>query len=248
MNTPLVREAALVEAFVRLADTLVDDYDVIELFHGLCADCVALLQADAAGLLLTDQRESLQVVSASTEQAHLIELFQLQSQQGPCLDCFRTSVPVRADDLSTESRWPEFGARAREHGFGAVHALPMRLRGQTIGALNLFHRQPLVMGDADLNVGQALADVATIAILSDRNTRERELLTEQLQAALTSRVVIEQAKGVLAERAAIGLDEAFTRLREHARRTNQRLSDLARAVVTGTYDTTPLLRPPRRSS
>jgi GAF domain-containing protein len=242
MNTPVAREAALVEAFVRLADTLVDDYDVIELFHGLCADCVTLLPADAAGLLLTDQRESLQVVSASTEQAHLVELFQLQSQQGPCLDCFRGSEVVRADDLSTETRWPLFRERAREYGFAAVHALPMRLRGQTIGALNLFHREPLVMTDSDLSVGQALADVATIAILSDRNTRERELLTEQLQAALTSRVVIEQAKGILAERGAIGLEEAFTRLREHARRTNQRLSELARGVVTGTSDTAVLLR------
>ena len=245
MNTPVVREAALVEAFVRLADTLVDDYDVIELFHGLCADCVTLLDADAAGLLLTDQRESLQVVSASSEQAHLIELFQLQSQQGPCLDCFRSSQVIRAGDLSTELRWPQFSARARDHGFAAVHALPMRLRGQTIGALNLFHRTPLVMSDADINVGQALADVATIAILSDRNTRERELLTEQLQAALTSRVVIEQAKGILAERGGIGLDEAFARLRQHARGTNQRLSELARGVVTGTYDTATLLRPPR---
>jgi GAF domain-containing protein len=246
MNTPLAREAALVEAFVRLADTLVDDYDVIELFHGLCADCVTLLHADAAGLLLTDQRGSLQVVSASTEQAHLIELFQLQSQQGPCLDCFRSSVSVRADDLSTETRWPRFRARAREHGFAAVHALPMRLRGQTIGALNLFHREPFVMSDADLGVGQALADVATIAILSDRNTRERELLTEQLQAALTSRVVIEQAKGILAERGGLGLDEAFTRLRDHARRTNQRLSELARGIVTGQSDTSALLGPPPR--
>ena len=244
MNTPVVREAALVEAFVRLADTLVADYDVIELFHGLCADCVTLLEVDAAGLLLTDQRESLRVVSASSEQAHLIELFQIQSQQGPCLDCFRSSEVVRAGDLSTEPRWPRFSARARDHGFAAVHALPMRLRGQTIGALNLFHRTPLVMSDSDLNVGQALADVATIAILSDRNTRERELLTEQLQAALTSRIVIEQAKGILAERGGIGLDEAFARLRQHARRTNQRLSELARGVVTGTYDTATLLRPP----
>jgi GAF domain-containing protein len=243
MNTPMAREASLVEAFVRIADTLVDDYDVIELFHGLCADCVELLRADAAGLLLTDQRDSLQVVSASSEQAHLIELFQLQSQQGPCLDCFRSAEIVRADDLSTDTRWPRFRARAQEYGFGAVHALPMRLRGQTIGALNLFHREPLVMSNADLGVGQALADVATIAILSDRNTRERELLTEQLQAALTSRVVIEQAKGILAERGSIGLEEAFSRLREHARRTNQRLSDLARGVVTGTYDTAALLRP-----
>ncbi|HEY2193308.1 MAG TPA: GAF and ANTAR domain-containing protein [Actinomycetospora sp.] len=245
MNTPMAREQSLVEAFVRLADTLVDDYDVIELFHGLCADCVALLGADAAGLLLTDQRDSLQVVSASNEQAHLIELFQLQSEQGPCLDCFRTSEVVMADDLARETRWPAFSARAHDYGFAAVHALPMRLRGQTIGALNLFHREPLTLSGGDLGVGQALADVATIAILSDRNARQRELLTEQLQAALTSRVVIEQAKGVLAERGALDLDQAFLRLREHARATNQRISELAQGIVVGTYDTTMLLRRPR---
>lgn len=154
---------------MRLADTLVADYDVIELFHGLCADCVQLLGADAAGLLLTDQRESLQVVSASTEAALLVELFQLQSAHGPCLDCFHTSTPVHAGDLGAETRWPRFRAAAREHGFASVHALPMRLRGATIGALNLFHRDPLTMGEGELGVGQALADVATIAILSDRH-------------------------------------------------------------------------------
>lgn len=242
------REQSLVQAFVRLADTLVADYDVIELFHGLCADCVALLGADAAGLLLTDQRGSLQVVSASSEAAQLVELFQLQSEQGPCLESFHTSAQVHAEDLSSEARWPRFSTRAHEYGFAAVHALPMRLRGQTIGALNLFHRDPQAMPAALLQVGQALADVATIAILSDRSARERELLTEQLQAALTSRVVIEQAKGLLVERGQIGLDEAFDRLRSHARNTNQRLSELALGVVDGTADTTALLDPPNVST
>ncbi|GAA4755126.1 GAF and ANTAR domain-containing protein [Actinomycetospora chibensis] len=243
MSTPsAVREQALVTAFVRLADTLVADYDVIELFHALCGDCVALLGADAAGLLLTDQRGALQVVSASTEAANLVELFQLQAEEGPCLDCFRTSAQVHAGDLATDTRWPRFAALADDNGFTAVHALPMRLRGETIGALNLFHRNRTDMSVDELAIGQALADVATIAILSDRNTRERERLTEQLQAALTSRVIIEQAKGVLAERGQIPLDEAFTRLRSHARSTQQRLSDLARAVTDGSLDTTPLLR------
>ncbi len=177
MSTPAADpEHTLLQAFVRLADTLVTDYDVMDLFHGLCADCVQFLGADAAGLLISDQRGSLQVVSASTEQAHLIELFQLQSDQGPCLDCFRTSAQVHAADLAAEARWPLFALRAAEQGFGAVHALPMRLRGQTIGALNLFHREPHAMRTNELGVGQALADVATIAILSDRSARERDLL------------------------------------------------------------------------
>jgi GAF domain-containing protein len=243
MSTPsAAREQALVTAFVRLADTLVADYDVIELFHGLCGDCVSLLGVDAAGLLLTDQRGTLQVVSASTEAANLVELFQLQAEEGPCLDCFRTSAQVHAGDLATDTRWPRFAALADDNGFTAVHALPMRLRGETIGALNLFHRSRTNMSADELAIGQALADVATIAILSDRNTRERERLTEQLQAALTSRVIIEQAKGVLAERGQIPLDEAFSRLRAHARSTQQRLSDLARAVTDGSFDTAPLLR------
>ena len=242
MTTPARhREQTLVEAFVRLADTLVTDYDVIDLFHGLCADCVSLLGADAAGLLLTDQRGSLQLVSASNEQAQVVELFQLQADQGPCLDCFRTGVQVRVDDLATEDRWPRFTSRARENGFGSVHALPMRLRGEVVGALNLFHRQRHVMDDADLGVGQALADVATIAILTDRSSRQRELLTEQLQAALTSRVIIEQAKGVLAERGGIGLDQAFTRMRSYARGRQVRLADVARDVVEGVIDTRVLL-------
>lgn len=245
MSTPSTnREQALVEAFVELADTLVADYDVIDLFHRLCADCVELLDADAAGLLLTDQRDSLQVVSASTEQAHLVELFQVQSQEGPCLEAFRTSAQVGVPDLRVEPRWPQFTTRAREHGFAAVHALPMRLRGHTIGALNVFQRQPLVMSRTDLAVGQALADIATIAILSDRTQHDRELLTEQLQAALSSRVVIEQAKGVLAERAEISVDEAFNRLRSRARASHQRLADLAAALVTGDHEPTEYLPPP----
>jgi GAF domain-containing protein len=239
--TPTQREEALVSAFVRLADTLVDDYDAIELFHGLCAECVDLLEVDAAGLLFGDQRGSLRLVSASTEAAQLVELFQLQSDEGPCLDCYTAGSQVHVGVLARETRWPRFVARARDHGFAAVHAFPLRLRGQTIGALNLFHRRPGVMPGGDLAIAQALADIATIAVLSGRHAREREELTEQLQAALRSRVVIEQAKGVLAERGGIALDEAFARLRAHARSARRRLSDLAAAVVDGTFDTTDLL-------
>ncbi len=175
----------------------------------------------------------------------MLELFQLQAEQGPCLDCFSSSDQVHATDLATEVRWPQFVTQAREFGFGAVHALPMRLRDHTIGALNLFHRGPVAMQAPELRVGQALADVATIAILSWRSAREREQLTDQLQTALNSRVIIEQAKGMLAERAGIRLDEAFERLRGHARATNTRLTDLAHALTEGSFDTTPLLAPPR---
>ena len=239
------RERALAEAFVSLADTLVADFDVIELLDRLSTDCVALLPIDAAGLLLSDQRGSLRVLSSSTEQAHLMELFQVQMSEGPCLDCFHTSRQVTAADLSDDGRWPRFTARARQAGYRAVHALPLRLRSDTIGALNLFGSRPGGLSAEDLRIGQALADVATIGILQERAIRRREVLAEQLQTALNSRLVIEQAKGILAERGHLDLAQAFTLLRSHARTNNQRLSDLARDVVSGatTIDALPYPTP-----
>jgi transcriptional regulator with GAF, ATPase, and Fis domain len=223
------REWALAEAFVSLADTLVDEYDVIELLDRLSTDCVALLPVDAAGLLLSDQRGSLRVVSASTAQAHLMELFQVQTSEGPCLDCFHSSSQVTATDLSEDRRWPRFAARAQQAGYRAVHALPLRLRSETIGALNLFGNTPL--SAQDLRIGQALADVATIGILQERAIHRREVLAEQLQVALNSRVIIEQAKGVLAQSGDVTMETAFDRLRRHARGNNQLLGDVARRVV-----------------
>jgi GAF domain-containing protein len=227
------RERVLTEAFVNLADTLVTDFDVIDLLHRLCSDTVTLLPVDAAGLMLSDQRGALRVVSSSTEQAHLVELFQLQANEGPCLDCVSTSRQVVSADLDLESRWPRFVAHARQAGYRAVHALPLRLRSETIGGLNLFGSAPGELSAHALRVGQALADVATIGILQERAVRRHEVLAEQLQAALNSRVIIEQAKGMLAERGRIDLAQAFALLRAHARSHQLRLSDLARDVVGG---------------
>ncbi len=241
------RERTLTEAFVGLADTLVADYDVIDLLHRLTVDCVELLAVDAAGLLLTDQRGFLQVVSSSTEQAHLVELFELQADQGPCLDCFRTSRQVAAPDLRTVTTWPRFSAHTLEAGYRSVHALPLRLRAETIGALNLFGTQPGALRNDDLRIAQALADVATIGILQERAIHHREVLAEQLQTALNSRVIIEQAKGVLAERGQIDLAHAFDLLRSHARSTNQRLSDVARGVADRTTTAEALLKPGHHS-
>jgi GAF domain-containing protein len=228
----------LSEAFVELTDTMVADFDVIDFLHVLTSRSVDLLDVSAAGLLLADPRGELRVVAASSEAARLLELFQLQSDQGPCLDCFRSGQPVAATDLSVGQRWPRFAAAAGQAGFCAVQALPMRLRDQVIGALNLF-RATAGPFDADVvRVGQALADVATIGLLNERSMRRRDTLNEQLQSALNSRVVIEQAKGRLAERLGIDVSQAFTLLRDQARNRNQRLSDLARAVVDGTQSVT----------
>jgi transcriptional regulator with GAF, ATPase, and Fis domain len=236
----------LSNAFVELADTMVAEFDVIDFLHLLTQRSVQLLDASAAGVLLADPRGELRLVAASTEAVRVLELFQLQNDQGPCLDCFRTGQPVAAADLTAAGQtWPQFAAAAREAGFAAVHALPMRLRAQIIGALNLFRATPGAPSYEDLRVGQALADVATIGLLQERSARRGEILHEQLQGALNSRVAIEQAKGKLAERLGLDIDMAFTTLRDYARARNLRLSDLAQAFIDGTpADFPDLIRPP----
>src|SRR6202049_4715882 len=234
--------------FVELTDTMVAGFDVIDFLHVLTDRSVQLLGASAAGLLLADPRGELRVVAASSEAARLLELFQLQNDQGPCLDCFRAGRPVSAADLAAEAqRWPRFAATAQQAGFAAVQALPMRLRDQVIGALNLFRAVPGAFDPADIRIGQALADVATISLLHERDARHSDTLNEQLQTALNSRVIIEQAKGKLAERLGIDVDQAFALLRDQARNRNQRLSDLARAFVDGTQAITVSSGSPRTS-
>lgn len=233
--TGRAREQRLMDAFVELADTLVADFDVLDFLHGLATHCVDLLDVDAAGLMLADRDGRLRVAASSTEQVRLLELFELQNDEGPCLDCFSQGEAVAVDDvLAAEGgRWPRFGPNATAAGFRSVIALPLRLRNETIGVLNLFRAGSGPLDPADTMLGQALADVATIGILQERGSRRREVLARQLQEALTSRIVIEQAKGVLAERAGLHVDEAFTLLRSHARQHSEPLSDVARRVVAG---------------
>ncbi len=231
------REQRLATIFVSLADTLVDDYDVVDLLDRLVRSCVDLLGVTAAGLLLDDQRGHLVVLASSSEETRLLEVFQLQSNEGPCLDCFTTGQPVTSHDLSVDrQRWPIFVPAALAAGFASVAAVPLRLRAQTIGGLNLFHAGPQVVPDEDIHMAQALADVATIGILQRRSTHRGTLLAEQLQHALHSRVVIEQAKGVLAERHGTSMDGAFAALRQHARNRNLKLTDVALAVAHGELD------------
>jgi len=229
-------QVRLTEVFVEMADTLVDDFDVIDFLHGLTERCVELLGVTAAGLMLTDERDRLQVIAASTEKTRLLELFQLQTEQGPCIDCFRSGEPVSVADLPSVGRWPHFAPAAGEVGFASVHALPMRLRTEVIGALNLFHTEPGALDDEKQRIGQALADVATIGLLQQRAIQHRDSVTEQLQTALNSRVLIEQAKGALAERLDLEVNEAFILLRSEARSRNRRLSDFAKAVLEGSEE------------
>jgi GAF domain-containing protein len=231
------REKTLAETFVLLADTLVDDYDIVDLLDQLVASTVNLLGVTAAGLLLDDQRGNLAVVASSDESTRLLEIFQLQTNEGPCLDCVRSGAAVSSDDLHDDhERWPLFVPAAINAGFRSVVAVPLRLRDQTIGGLNLFHARPEPIPGDDRRLAQALADVATIGILQRRSTHRSTQLAEQLQHALSSRVAIEQAKGVLAERSNVGMDEAFSALRGYARTHNLKLTEVALAVVRGELD------------
>ena len=230
----------LASTFVQLADSLVDDFDLIELLTLLSHRCVELFAAGAAGILLGDQRGTLQVVAASTEQVRLLELFQLQNDQGPCLECFSTGTAVVSNDLARDARWPGFRTEAVSEGFLAVQAFPLRLRDVVIGTLNIFMNQRGDFAAEDLRVCQALADVATIAILQSQAVSEAQKINAQLQAALDSRIIIEQAKGVLAERAKVDMAEAFSMLRRFARSNNRQLSQVAAAVVSGTLTTVEL--------
>jgi GAF domain-containing protein len=225
----------MAQVFVELADTLTENFDVVDFLQTLTDRCVELLEADASGLMLTNQRGGLTLMAATLERARVLELFELQVQEGPCLECFTTGEAITNVDLAeARRRWPTFSPAAVQAGFGGTHALPMRLRGQVIGALNLFTDEPVQLSETDIGVGQAMADVATIGLLHQRNTHEQTILSEQLQNALHSRVLVEQAKGVLAARAGIGVNEAFTRMRTHARTSQLSLTEVATAVVDGT--------------
>jgi len=231
------RESDVVEAIVLMADTLVDDYDVIDVLTGLTDRCVNLLEVSAAGVMLASPQGELRLVASSSEAMRVLELYELQAQEGPCLDAFHTGEPVGYEHLSTGSgRWPVFSVAAVEAGFRSVVAFPLRLRDKTIGALNLFNVEEAPMADANAVVARAFADLATISVLQHRAAAEAQRLNQQLSDALTSRIIIEQAKGVIAERMGVGMEEAFLRLRSYSRNNRLRLTAVAESCVDGTLD------------
>ncbi|MDQ1605141.1 MAG: hypothetical protein QOE01_2986 [Actinomycetota bacterium] len=226
------READISRAFVSMASSLAKGYDVVELLEELTTDCARLLDVATAGLLLADARGVLHLVAASSEATRMLEILQLQRQDGPCLDCYRTATPVSVDDLEDAAdRWPVFVPAALAAGFASVHALPMRLRDSTLGALGLFGTHVGALNDDDLVLGQGLADVASVALLQDRAAADSAVVREQLQNALNSRVVLEQAKGVLAQLGNLQMDEAFAAMRGYARAHQLALSAVAQGIV-----------------
>jgi GAF domain-containing protein len=228
------RQILTATAFVEIVDTLVGDFDVIEVLTVLTSRCVELLGAAAAGILLADNDGHLRVVGASTEQIQLLELFQVQNEEGPCLDCFHTGKVVLHSDFDTGSPWPQFAAECTSAGYGSVCAVPMRLKSQIVGCINLFMSGTGGLSTADVALAQALADVASIAIVQDQATRDATVREGHLQRALISRIAIEQAKGMIAERGATDMNDAFSRLRAYARNNNIGLTAAAEAIVDGT--------------
>lgn len=237
MSTPesaQSREVELGHLFVRLADNLVQGFDIVDLLHDLVTRSVQLVDAAAAGLMLTDPQGRLRVMAASSEQTRLLELFELQNEQGPCLDCFRSGQVVTEPSPAEQARrWPLIAPALRALDFEGVHAFPLRLRDQALGVLNVFGRHDAPLSTADLEILQALADVATISLLQHRAFEARERLVVQLQTALNSRIMIEQAKGVIAQYASLNMDDAFSRLRGYARDTRRSLTDVASALASG---------------
>lgn len=227
------REPAVIEAFVSLADAIVDGGDVVDLLSTLTAHCARLLDVASAGLLLADARGVLHVMAASSERTRHLELFQLQREQGPCLDCYRAGSPVSVADLRQETtRWPQFTAAASAAGFRSVHAVPMRLRDRVLGTLGLFGTNAGSLNKQDQDLGQALAHVASVALVAERGTADQALVNEQLQGALTSRVLVEQAKGLISQAGELDMESAFAALRRYARDHNLHLGKVAGAVVS----------------
>jgi GAF domain-containing protein len=242
------RDVLLAQRLVELADTLVDDYDVVDLLDVLVHAAVELLPVSESGLLLLDQGGGLEVLASTSEATRVIELLQLQSAEGgPCIECVRTGSVVSVGDLGAEGqRWPRFASQAMSVGFRTVHAVPMRLRSEVIGGLNLFGQRGAGLSSADRRVAQALADVATIGILQQRSIHRVSLVAEQLQAALTTRVVIERAKGVLAEFGQLDMETAFAAMRSFARSSNRKLGEVANGLVQRRLDPVRVLGPGRQ--
>jgi len=226
------REALLAETFVVLADSMVAGYDVVDLLQTLVERCAFLFDAADAGIILADSSGALEVIASTSERSHLIELMQLRAGEGPCVEAYTSGKVVSVADVTAiEDRWPLFAERARELGYASIHSTPLRLRTETIGALNLFRDRPGELSGKDAAASQAMADVATIGILQERAFREADLTQRQLRHALESRVIIEQAKGVVAHTRGVDMDEAFRLIRTHARERGELLDAVARAVV-----------------
>jgi GAF domain-containing protein len=242
------RETRINNAFVKVADTLTTEFDVVDLLHTLVEECAGILAIDAGGLMLADAEGNLQLMTSTSESADLVEIMQLAAAEGPCIECFVTGQPVSVPDIEqTGDRWPDFRKAALEQGFHSAHATPMKLRGQIIGTMNLFGSSSIEVSTRDAAVAQALADVATIGILQERLIREGHLVAEQLHSALDSRIIIEQAKGVIAQALSLSMPDSFAVLRTYARNNNLTIRSVAEQVSSRTMAVQSMLAGTRSS-
>jgi hypothetical protein len=233
-GTGQVAAGELIRSLLRVAETLVEDYGIVDFAQRLSNECVRVMDVDAAGVMLAAPRGDLRLLGASNESARALELYELQIDHGPCVEAYRSGSVVHVRDLASKAtEWRDFARQALESGYRSVSAIPMTVRDQRVGALNLFSRNSRSFSGGDAEVAQAFADFASVGILMARSVHEQQVLAEQLQHALTSRVVIEQAKGVLAERLSTSVEEAFTRIRQHARAHRRHLAAVARDIVAG---------------
>lgn len=227
------REQDIIRAFVDLSNELVEGYDLVDLLSDLTVNCARLLDVASAGLLLADGTGVLHLAAASSDRTQHLEIFQLQRQEGPCLDSYHGGEAVIVPDLTAEKdRWPEFVRAAEEVGFASVHALPMRLRDTVLGTLGLFGEHTGRLSDDDLSLAQAMVHVASVALVNEKSASDLNTVNAQLQHALVSRVTIEQAKGVIAHVGGLEMQDAFSVLRRYARDHGLKLSDVAHQVVT----------------
>jgi GAF domain-containing protein len=225
-------DSRLLGTLTALADTLVDDYDIVELLQTVVDACRDILGISAAGILLADEVGELELIASTSEASRLVEVMQLAAQAGPCIECYRTGAPVSLPSIpDAPPEWSAFRDAALEQGFLAVHALPLRLRETTIGTLNVMLNTGEDLPESSRVAAKAFADVATIGILHERSLRESEVLTEQLQLALSSRVRIEQAKGVVSYTLGVHIDDAFELIRRYARYHRLPLSHVATRIV-----------------
>jgi transcriptional regulator with GAF, ATPase, and Fis domain len=230
----MAEQNELLRAFVEFADTLVADYDVVDFMHRLAVRCVELLDVSDAGVMLTARDGKLRYLASSSERMRVVELLELQHEQGPCFEAQQSgTAQISRSADEADQRWPQFGPPARNAGFESMVGIPLRLRAEVVGVLNLFSTQPGGMHPDDEPVAQALADIATIGLLQERAIHDKHVIMEQLEGALQSRVIIEQAKGIVAERRGITVDDAFAMLRDYARSHNRKLTDTAREVIAG---------------
>lgn len=239
------REQRINEAFVKVAGTLMEQYDVVDLLSALVEECTELLDIQAGGLLIANNLGELELIASTSEEVEFVEVMQLAAGAGPCVDCYETGAQVSVGDIeATRGRWPEFEKAALRKGFRAIHATPMRIHGNIIGSLNLLGTRPNVLSDRDAALAQALADVAVIGILQERSLRDVNFVNEQLQLALDTRILVEQAKGVLAQQETLTMDDAFTALRNYSRAHGMSLRVAAQNLINRSLSTAAVIAAP----